>query len=831
LTPGVPSPNVQSMPSNGRPEEARARATTRAIILCFLLLVACVSTQRGPQLRGEATVGGTCIDGYFEGTSRSGSDPPASIALNLRCARERFDGDAFTAGGSFGVLSGSFDGSRLEIDLGEDHPIAALEATVDGERLSGDYRIEDERGTFELVRVGPSRPPPHLDLPPDDWREDLRFIRVELPRRHKNAFHFVTRERFEAEIDALDKRIPEINSDAVFAGLMRIVNLIGDGHTGLRLPRPRPMFGLELRRFGEEYRVVAASQKNARALGGRVVAIDDTAIDEARHLLWALTPQDETPALCDLRVDGYLNEGLLLHGLGIIADPNVAHYHLVDETGAESTLDVRAQPPTDPGSWIRKPDRTPLYLDRLREPFWFAFLPASNAMYVAFRGYADLGTHAKALFEALAKNPVDRLVIDMRLNGGGDNTEGLKHLVEPISKLERINRRGHLFVLIGPETYSAAMNNAAHFRQRTSAILVGEPIGEKPNSYQEPREVKLPRSGLILRASTEYYAFAKEGENVIRPDQMIVASWQDFESGKDPVLDWVLAMPERSPARIFEFHSGMWINLHQELLHYARNDWNFHRLLPERSAAPAFGDALAAYRSRFSRIENLDPVLFKTAVERSQWKSDSSPPIDNEIREPLLRAAEAYRSSHWPKDDARNRAWIERVTPLVERWGAEMADEIARANEATWPKEPIRVEVVTFVDPFGAQTNGPPPMTLISSVDPGYTNDASLEMLFHEASHLFDDRLRDGIIDVCRELHVRVPEGLWHAVLFYTAGYFAKRHLGPTYVMYGDAQGVFKRGGFDKYRPVIADVWEAHLRQEISMRSALREMVKRLSTR
>jgi len=31
-------------------------------------------------------------------------------------------------------------------------------------------------------------------------------------------------------------------------------------------------------------------------------------------------------------------------------------------------------------------------------------------------------------------------------------------------------------------TFSAAMNNAAQFRSRTEAILVGQTIGEKPNS-------------------------------------------------------------------------------------------------------------------------------------------------------------------------------------------------------------------------------------------------------------------------------------------------------------------------------------------------------------
>jgi hypothetical protein len=113
-------------------------------------------------------------------------------------------------------------------------------------------------------------------------------------------------------------------------------------------------------------------------------------------------------------------------------------------------------------------------------------------------------------------------------------------MVHPHRDLTEINRKGHLFVLIGPFTFSAAMSNAAHFRRQTAAILVGKPIGEKPNSYQEVKEATLPNSHLTLRYSTKFYKFVDTAENVIRPDQEIDTSWPDFKAGRDPVLDWVV---------------------------------------------------------------------------------------------------------------------------------------------------------------------------------------------------------------------------------------------------------------------------------------------------
>ena len=93
-------------------------------------------------------------------------------------------------------------------------------------------------------------------------------------------------------------------------------------------------------------------------------------------------------------------------------------------------------------------------------------------------------------------------MIDLRQSPGGDYFEGLNHFIKPIAADQALNRKGHLFVLIGPLTFSAAMANAAQFRSLTHATLVGEMIGVKPNEYSEPRNMTLPNSKLTVRYST-----------------------------------------------------------------------------------------------------------------------------------------------------------------------------------------------------------------------------------------------------------------------------------------------------------------------------------------
>jgi hypothetical protein len=112
----------------------------------------------------------------------------------------------------------------------------------------------------------------------------------------------------------------------------------------------------------------------------------------------------------------------------------------------------------------------PLYRQKQNEPFWFTYLPDSQTTYVSFRRYASLGDHARALFKFFDANRTTRLVIDMRQNGGGDFFEGRKHLIAPLKKRPDINQKGRLFVVIGRQTFSAAMANAIDFRKETNAI-------------------------------------------------------------------------------------------------------------------------------------------------------------------------------------------------------------------------------------------------------------------------------------------------------------------------------------------------------------------------
>lgn len=387
--------------------------------------------------------------------------------------------------------------------------------------------------------VGPTVP--KIGVSAAAWRADLEVVRTELPKRHINAFHAISRNAFDAEIANLEARAAEQDADARFVGLFHAINLIGDGHTTLRAPADRGYFPIEIQKFGDALRVTRTAPGFERALATRVLSIGGVPVKTVWDEALDLTPRDENPPLRQALAASYLSIGLILHGLGVIPSRARAVYTLQSDSG--DVFDV-ALPPAlsdEKTNWVKPyPDPT-LAEEHPELPFWCAAVEANRTVYCNFRAYKDLHRNVRSMLELLQTSGADKLVIDLRQNGGGDYTVGERQLISPLQHLPRINRKGHLFVLIGARTFSAAMNNAAQFRTMTAATLVGETIGEKPNSYQEPRELTLPNSHLVLRYSTRWYAFVSNGPNEVSPDVRITPDWDQYAAGLDPALQYALS--------------------------------------------------------------------------------------------------------------------------------------------------------------------------------------------------------------------------------------------------------------------------------------------------
>jgi hypothetical protein len=385
-----------------------------------------------------------------------------------------------------------------------------------------------------------SKPPSLSSLSPTDWRGDLRYFATEIVKRHKNAFHHVSKEEFDRDVSTLDAAIPSLHADAIVVGLLKLTAKIGDGHTFVRLPAAYVRYPLRLYWFGDDLRVIATTAEYQRALGARVVSIGSSSVRQAQERVRSIISQDENEWLIRRVAPHLLVYPAVLHGMGLTEESPSTPYQFQNDAGETFRLELKAAGQDAKVDWLSAAKKTPLYRQKPEETFWFTHLADSKTVYVNFRTYDFLARHVKELFEFIDRHTPKRLVIDLRQNEGGDYTAGRYYFLRRLKAHPVFSKPGSVYVLIGRATFSAAMVNAIDF-QKTNCMLVGEPIGERPNSYQEGRNMTLPHSGLKVNYSVRYYKFLDKDQAAVFPDKAIETSWSDYLAGRDPVLEWVLS--------------------------------------------------------------------------------------------------------------------------------------------------------------------------------------------------------------------------------------------------------------------------------------------------
>ena len=184
----------------------------------------------------------------------------------------------------------------------------------------------------------------------------------------------------------------------------------------------------------------------------------------------------------------------------------------------------------------------PFYLSRPDEPFWYEYRPGSKTLYFRYASCTDLLGFRRAAkeFWALADaNPVERLVIDLRGNGGGNTYQFDTFFLPRLKDHPELDDPERLFVLVDRRTFSSASDHAAHLSVDTRATLVGEPTGGRPNGYGEVRSFSLPNSGARVNYSTNYFQVMESDPPSIEPEVTIYVSGPQAFGGQDPVLDYV----------------------------------------------------------------------------------------------------------------------------------------------------------------------------------------------------------------------------------------------------------------------------------------------------
>lgn len=401
------------------------------------------------------------------------------------------------------------------------------------------------------------------------WKEDLAALVTHVTEHHREPFHAIGSEAFDAEVDAIGRSIDAGDDIAVVLGMARLLASIGDGHTRLTLPVDRDQLGfrlghaddpepaagvprlgvlpVRLRFFGERLHVAAATPEWSRLLGAEVVRVGTAGVDEAVDAVAPWCPHD-TPSGLRLMASTRLGIPAVLEAAGL-AEAHDAATLTVRTAEGEERARLEALPWGEAVDWVELgATRRPAPAGHEGDWAWLEPLAGGDALYVRLDRLDDrpggprLAELGMELGRELRERSPRKVIVDLRGNHGGDGSLA-RAVVLPLVRWEGSSEAGRLYTLVGPETFSAAVLLLDRLEQWTQNLLVGEEPGSGPASYGDADREVLPHSRLVARVSTRIHVGWTGGESRRRyaVDLPVTATLEDVRSGRDPVLARALA--------------------------------------------------------------------------------------------------------------------------------------------------------------------------------------------------------------------------------------------------------------------------------------------------
>lgn len=391
----------------------------------------------------------------------------------------------------------------------------------------------------------------------NQWQEDLRFIQNTIHKDYSFLFVKTTRQDFDTKVEALYNAIPNLEPHEIKVGITRLIASFKYGHTGINYNQKSINFHslpFNLYEFKDDIYIQGVHKSYKEALGAKVVKINNIPIEEALEKIAPMVSAENSQFFKAYGIN-YLRTPEVLHSQKITKTLQNKVSLTLEKNGKVFTQSFTAMGdgegvPTHRGyvhqdeNWLDARDQstTPLYLKNLDKIYYSEYLTEEKAMYVRHSRIGDEAEESTKdfyarVFDAVEQQDVEKLIIDVRLNGGGNNYLN-KSVITGIIETEKINKIGKLFVIIGKRTFSACQNLVNELDNYTNVIFVGEPTAENINFWGDSRPVKLPNSGIDISLSYLWWQDKPALENAdwTAASIPVTMSFEEYASNQDPVL-------------------------------------------------------------------------------------------------------------------------------------------------------------------------------------------------------------------------------------------------------------------------------------------------------
>jgi len=404
-----------------------------------------------------------------------------------------------------------------------------------------------------------------------EWQSDLRQLQQTVHEKYPNLFYNITAAKWDEAVEKFYKEIPALDKQQVLAGFMKMVALFHIGHTQMNL------FGLhqqsaaislhrlpcQLYWFNDGIYFTGAAKEYEQAVGGKVTRIGMLKTEDALEAIRPLVACENEQGFRGNAMF-YLATPEFLKVQGITqSNDEVPVTYL--KNGKEATIIFKPSNSNGgfsmtglefPPGWVvaKKSAAVPPLWQKEPSSFrYMEYLPERKTVYV--RHSVNLNDGDKTIasfFENMAgfieKNDVEKLILDIRTNGGGNNQLN-KPIITSIIRSQKINQKGKFFCIIGRRTFSAAQNLVNELEKYTEVTFIGEPTSENVNFYGDIRTETLSNSKLQANLSWLWWQNLdpRDKRKATSPEIAVDMQFSDYYNNEDPALKAIFNYGNEKP--------------------------------------------------------------------------------------------------------------------------------------------------------------------------------------------------------------------------------------------------------------------------------------------
>lgn len=390
-----------------------------------------------------------------------------------------------------------------------------------------------------------------------DWNVDLDYLTRELSEKHYNFFTVKSKNDFLIGINAIKEDRENLNDFQIVLKTQQLIAEFRDSHTMLNFSQflnANKILPMHLFWVSDGLYILHTTPENQEILGCKVQSINNIPIAVVIDSLSTLFAIDNQ-AMAKSRIPQIIPSLQILEYFGL-ANTTQVELNLKTETNPNKTYILKPSQMNRNNRISFKPNS--LAFSTINENLLFTdfYYPDEKIYYILYNkclskevmleygnkeqaeNLPSFNEFVEKALRIIEREPVEKIVFDMRHNGGGNSSQGTV-FIEKLAKYLKANANVKTYVVLGRETFSSAILNAMDFKRLTNAVFVGEETAGKPNHFGEVRSFQLPSSKLSVNYSTKYFKVNNEDVRTITPDVKIEMSFLDFTKGIDPVYEWI----------------------------------------------------------------------------------------------------------------------------------------------------------------------------------------------------------------------------------------------------------------------------------------------------